>query len=77
MNTENGKTNKPNRFRYYLIDKLNFKIRNKIIALANVFIYYTWKSIKSEYNNNKLKITAPTWDENFDKPDGSYNVNQV
>ena len=39
-------------------------------------LYYTWKNIKSEYNNNKFKITAPTWYETFDLPDGSYNINQ-
>ena len=45
--------------------------------MANLSIYYTWKIIKSEYDNNKFNITAPTWDENFDLPDGSYNVQQI
>ena len=44
------------------------------MALANLSIYYTWKNIKSEYNNNKFKISAPTWDETFDLPDGSYSI---
>ena len=60
INTHNSKTNEPNRFRYSLTDKLNK------IALANMSVYYTWKNIKSEYNNNEVKITASTCDENFD-----------
>ena len=44
------------------------------MALANLSIYYTWKNIKSIYNNNKSKISAPTWNDTFDLPDGSYNI---
>ena len=44
------------------------------MALANLIIYYTWKNIKSIYNNNKFKISAPTWNDTFDLPDGSYNI---
>ena len=47
------------------------------MALANLSIYYTWKNIKSEYNNNKFKISAPTWDGTFDLPDGSYSVAEI
>ena len=44
-----------------LTDKLDLRRGEKSIALSNVSIYYTWKSIKSSYNNNKFKISAPTW----------------
>ena len=47
------------------------------MALANLSIYYTWKNIKSIYKNNKFKISAPTWNETFDLPDGSYNVSEI
>ena len=47
------------------------------MALVNLSIYYTWKNIKSEYNNNKFKILAPTWDENFDLPHGSYSIADI
>ena len=47
MNSRNSKTNKPNRFKYDLIDKLDFKNPNKNMALANLSIYYTWKNVKS------------------------------
>ena len=77
MNTKNSKTIEPNRFKYDLIDKLDLKNPNKIIALANLSIYYTWKNVKSTYNNNKFKISAPTRNETFDLPDGSYNISQI
>ena len=46
------------------------------MALANLSIYYTWKNIKSEYNN-KFKISAPTWNDTFDLPDGSYSITDI
>ena len=78
MNTKNSTTNKPNRFKYDLIDKLNLRNPNKNMALANLSIYYTWKNVKSTYNNNnKFKISAPTWNETFDLPDESYNISEI
>ena len=77
MNSKNSKINEPNRFKYDLTDKLDFKNPNKNMALANLSIYYTWKNVKSTYNNNKFKISAPTWNETFDLPDGSYNISQI
>ena len=47
------------------------------MALANLNIYYTWKNIKSKYNNNKFKISAPTWNDTFDLPDGSYSIADI
>ena len=77
MNTENSKTNEPHRFKLDLADKLNLKNQNKNMALANLSIYHTWKNIKSEYNNNKFEISAPTWNDNFDLPDGSYSIADI
>ena len=71
MGTENRKTNKPHRFRLTLADKLNLKDSNKNMTLANLSIYHTWKNIKSAYNNNKFKISAPIWNDKFDLFDGS------
>ena len=65
MNTKNSKTNEPHRFKLDLTDKLNLKNPNKNMALVNLSIYNTWKNIKTEYNNNKLKISALTWNEMF------------
>ena len=77
MNTLNSKANESNRFVYEFIDKLNLKNPNKNIALANLSIYYTWKNIKSEYNNNKFKISAPTWNDEFNLRNGSYSVSDI
>ena len=77
MNTENSKANEPHRFRLLLADKLNLKNPNKNIALGNLSIYYTWKNIKSAYKNNKFKISAPTWNDTFDLPDGSYSIADI
>ena len=77
MNSKNSKTSEPNRFKYNLIDKLDLKNPNKNMALGNLSIYYTWKNVKSTYNNNKFKTSAPTWNETFDLPDGSYNTSEI
>ena len=77
MNSKNSKTNELNRFKYDLIDKLDLKNPNKNMALANLSIYYTWRNIKSIYKNNKFKISAPTWNETFDLPDGWYNISEI
>ena len=77
MNTENSKTNEPHRFKSDLADKLNLKNPKKNVALVNLSIYYTWKNIKSEYNYNKFKISASTWSETFDLPDGSYTIDDM
>ena len=77
MNSENSKTSEPHRFRLDLTDKLDLKDPKINMALANLSIYYTWKNIKSEYNNNKFKISAPTWNDTFDLPDGSYSIADI
>ena len=77
INSENGKTNESHRFKLNLADKLNLKNPKKNMALVNLSIYYTWKTIKTEYNNNKFKISAPTWNETFDLPDGSYSISDI
>ena len=76
-NTKNSKTNEHHRFRLSLADRLNLKDPSKNMALANLSIYYTWKNIKSAYNNNKFKISAPTWNDEFDLPDGSYSIADI
>ena len=77
MNTLNSKTNECNKFIYQFTHKLNLKNPNENMALANLSIYYTRKNIKSKYNNNKFKIFAPTWNDEFDLPDGYYSVSDI
>ena len=77
MNTENSKTNESHRFKLDLADKLNLKNLKKNIVLVNLSIYYTWKNIKSVYNNNIFRISAPNWNETFDLLDGSYTISSI
>ena len=77
MNTENSKTNEPHWFRLSLADKSNLKIPNKHIAVGNLNIYYTWKNIKSAYNNKKFPIYAPSWNDIFDLTDGFDSVADI
>ena len=77
MNSKNSKTSDSYKFKHDLIDKLDLRNPNKNMAPANLSIYYTWKNVKSTYNNNKFKISAPTWNETFDLPDGSYNISEI
>ena len=77
MNSENSKTSEPHILKLKLRDKLDLRIGEKIIALSNLSIYYTWKNIKSSYNNNKFKISSPTWNEEFTLSDGSYSASDI
>ena len=77
MNSENSKTSKPNVLILNHTNKLDLRIGEKIIALSNLSIYYTWKNIKNSYNNNKFKIPAPTWNDKFELPDRSYSVSDI
>ena len=77
MNTENSNTSEPHKFKLDLTDKLKLKNSNKNKALPNLSIYYTCKNIKSEYDNNKFEILAPTWNDTFDLPDGSYSIADI
>ena len=77
MNSENSKTSEPYVLKLKLTNKLELKIGEKITALSNFIIYYTWKNIKSSYNNNKFKTSVPTWNDKFELPDGSYFVSDI
>ena len=77
MNSENSKRSDLHRLLLNLSDKINLKISTKYVALSNLSIYYTWKNIKKSYQNNEFKISAATWNEQFELPDGSYSVPDI
>ena len=77
MNSENSKTSEPHVLVLKITNKLDLRIGEKIIALSNFSIYYTWKNIKSSYNNNKFKISAQTWNDKFELPEKSYSVSDI
>ena len=76
INSENSRTLKLHILALKLVNKLDLRFGEKVIALSNLSIYYTWKNIKSSYNN-KFKISAPTWNDEFELPDGSYSISDI
>ena len=77
MNSGDSETSEPYVLIPKLTDKLDLRRGEKSIALSNLNIYYTWKNIKSLYNDNKFKISSPTWNDRFELPDGSYSVTNI
>ena len=74
--TENSKTNELHKF-FPNLQTLDLGSSYIHVALENVSIYYTWKDIRKQYENNKLKIIAPTWNDEFELPDASYSVSDI
>ena len=54
--------------------RLDLRKPSKHVSLQNLSIYYSWKNIRKQYKNNKLKTIAPTWNNEFDIPDGSNSM---
>ena len=76
MNSKNSRTSEYHVLLLNLTNKIDLR-SEKTVALSNLSIYYTWKNIKSSYNNNKFKISAPTWNEEFKLPDASYSISDI
>ena len=77
MNSEKCKTPKPDVLVLKFTNKLDWRISKKVITLSNLSIYYTWKNIKSSYNNNKFKISAPILNDEFELPDERYSISDI
>ena len=77
MNSKSSKTSDPHRSLLSLTYQINLKKSDKYVALSNFRIYHTWKNIKKSYKNNKLKISAPTWNEEFELSDGSNSISDI
>ena len=77
MNSQNSKTSKSHVLKLKLSSKLDLRLGKKVIALSNLSIYYRWRNIKSSCNKNKVKISAPTWNDEFELPDRSYSVSDI
>ena len=77
MNSDNSKTSEPHILKLKLTNKLGLQLGEKVIALSNLSIYYTWNNIKSSYNKNKFKVSAPTCNEEFTLSDGSYSISDI
>ena len=77
MNSENSRNSEYHVLLLKLADKLDLRRGQKSVALSNLSIYYTCRNIKSLYKNNKFKISAPTWSDEFELPDGSYSISDI
>ena len=77
MTSKSRKTSEPHVIILKLTDKLDLRRGEKIFALSNLNIYYTWKNMKSSYKNNKFKISASAWNDKFELPDGSCSVSDI
>ena len=77
MNSEDSKTSEHNVLVLKLTDKLDLRRGQKTVALSNLSIYYTWKNVKSSYNNNKFKIPAPTWSEDYQMDHIEYQIFKI
>ena len=77
MGSENSRSSEYHVLVLKLTDKIDLRRGQKTVALSTLSIYYTWKNIKSSYDNNKFKISAPMWSEEFELPDGSYLVSDI
>ena len=76
INSKNSRTSEYHVLLVNLTNKIDPR-SEKTVALSNLSIYYTWKNIKISCNNNKFKISAPTWSEEFELPDGSYSIPDI
>ena len=62
MNSNNSQTSKPHVSILNFTDKLDLR---------------RGENRKSSYNNNKFKVSAPTWNYKFELPDGSYSISDI
>ena len=77
MNTEDRKTKESHKLILSLSQRLNLRNSNKHVFIRNLSIYYMWKNIRKQYKNSKLKVIAPTWNDEFELPDGSYSMSSI
>ena len=78
VNSENNKTPEPYTLLVNHLNKINLKRSDKYVDLSNLSLYYTCKSIKKSYHNNKFKISAQTWKVgDFELPDGSSSISDL
>ena len=77
MNSENSSTSDYHVLVLKIADKTDQRRSQKSVALSSLSIYYTWQNIKSSYKNNKFKISAPKWSDEFDLPDGSHSISNI
>ena len=77
INTENRNMNELHKFLINLSQRLDLRSSDRHTVLQNLSIYYTWKNIRKQYKKNKLKTIAPTRNDEFELPNGSYSISNI
>ena len=74
MNSKNIKAPDSHRLLLILTEKIELRRKDKYVALSNLSTFHTRKNIKMSFKNNKTKISATIWNEEFELPDGFYSI---
>ena len=77
MNFENSKTSDPQRLLLNLTDKIDLRIKYKSYCFLKSWYLQYMEKYKKFIKNNKSKISAPTWNEEFELPDASYSISDI
>ena len=77
INTENSKTNEPRKFALNLSQRLSLRSWSENVDFQNVSFYHSWRCIRQQYKNNKLKIATPTGNDEFELLYDSHSVSQL
>ena len=77
MDTENSKTNELHKFVLDLPRRLDLKSSDKCVVLQNLSVYYTWKNIRQQHKNNKLRKITQTWNNELKLVDSSYTLSDI
>ena len=77
MNTEKSKTNEPHKFVLNLSQTLDLRSLDKSLLFKIYLFISRVKNIRKQYTNNKFKMIAPTWNDEFELPNGSYSVSDI
>ena len=59
MSSENSKTSKPHIFKLKLRSKLDLKVGEKVIALSNLSICYTWRNMQKKAHTITKNLKYP------------------
>ena len=57
--------------------RLDLRSSNKHVGLQKLYVYHTLTNVRKQYQNNKFKIIAPTWNDEFELPDGFYSLSEI
>ena len=79
MNMENIKMNEPHKFVLKLSQKLDLRSSNKHVVLQSLFFLFLLhiENVRRQHKNNRLKIIIPMWKDEFELPDGLFQIFKI